>query len=282
MQFIRHLEPFLNVAASSRAVLNSKLALGNVIERLYLVFGGGNSKANVNAIRVRLNGKVVYGDITGSQVDLIQRYLTLNNTAGFLTIDFSEPICRSVQGQMMGTINTLASGVTDFVVETDLGAGVAPTQDAWVQLRSPAAMTAAQGFDPRLAPLIRALIPTSITESAAGEFQHDVNYGSGGNSLIKRLFIFSTILTSFRAKRDSLDIFETVASDLNTYIELDYGRVAQANMYVYDPLMDGNQSDAVPTRRADGTPSNFQWLFTVSGAGTHTVFADVYTTLGSV
>lgn len=282
MQFIRHLEPFLNVAASSRAVLNSKLALGNVIERLYLVLGGGNSIANINALRVRLNGKNIFGDISGNQINLMQRYLLLNNTAGFLTIDFSEPVSRSIQGQLMGTINTLASGVTDFVVETDLGAGVAPTQDAWIQLRSPLSMTPQQGFDPRLAPLIRAMIPTSINETAAGEFQHDLNYGSGGNSLIKRLFIYSSILTSFRAKRDSLDIFETVASALNTYIELDYGRVAQTNLYVYDPLMDGNQADAIPTRRVDGTPANFQWLFTSSGAGTHTVFSDVYSTLGSL
>lgn len=282
MQFIQHLEPFLNVAASSRAVLNSKKVLGNVVERLYLVLGGGNNIANISAIRVRLNGKVVFGDITGSQLNLMQRYLLLNNTAGFLTIDFTEPVARSVQGQLMGALNTNAAGVNDFVVETDLGAGVAPTQDAWVQLRSPLSMSPKAGFDPKLAPVLRALIPTAITETAAGEFQHDINYGSGGNSLIKRIWIYSSILTSFRIKADSLDIFETVAAALNTYIELDYGKVAQTNVFVYDPLMDGNQSDALPTRREDRSPRNFQFLFTASGAGTHAVFTDVYSTLDSL
>lgn len=282
MQFIQHLEPFLNVVASGRATLNSKKVLGNVIERLYLVLGGGNNIANINALRVRLNGKVTFGDISGTQLNLIQRYLLLNNTAGFLTVDFSEPVARSIQGQLMGALNTNAIGVNDFVVETDLGAGVAPTQDAFVQLRSPLSMMPAQGFDPNLAPIMRALVPTAVTESAAGEFQHDLNYGSGGNSLIKRLFIFSSILTSFRIKADSLDIFESVTSALNTYIELDYGRVAQTNLFVYDPLVDGNQSDSVPTRRQDKSPRNFQFLFTSSGAGQHSVFADIYTTLGSL
>jgi hypothetical protein len=281
MQFIRQCEPFLNVAASQRAVLNSKLVLGNVIERLYLVLGGGVfTKALITQIRVRLNGKVVYGDISGTNVDLMQRYLLLNNTASYLTIDFSEPVARSIQGQLMGAINTNAAGVNDFVVEVDIGAATTPTLAAWVQLRSPESM--AVGFDPGTANLIRGLIPTTLPVTSAGETQFDVNYGSKGNSLLKRLFIYSTILTSFRIKRDSLDVFEAVASALNTYVELDYGRVAQTGLYVWDPLMDGNQSDAYPTRRPDGLPSNYQFLFTASGAGSHTVYADVYTTLGAL
>jgi len=283
MQFIRKLEPFQNVVATGRAVLNSKLVLGNVIERIYLVLGGGAfTKAMITAVRVRLNGKVVFGDVSGTILDLIQRYTLLNNTAGYLTIDFTEPVARSIQGQLMGAINTVMAGVNDFVIEIDIAGATTPTLDAWVQLRAPSSMSPANGFDPALAPVIRALIPTTLTPTAAAETQFDVNFGSGGNSLIKRLYISSTILTSFRVKRDSLDIFEAVASALNTYIELDYGRVAQANVYVYDPLMDGNQSDAVPTRRPDQTPANFQFLFTQSGAGTHTVFADVYSTLGSL
>jgi hypothetical protein len=283
MQFIRHLEPFQNVGANQRAVLSSKLVLGNVIERVYLVLGGGVfTKALITAIRVRLNGKVVFGDVSGTNLDLVQRYTLLNNTAGFLTIDFTEPVARSIQGQLMGAYNTNAAGITDFTIEVDIGAATTPTLDAWVQLRAPASMAPEKGFDPNLAPVLRALIPTTIPVTAAGEIQADVNYGSGGSSLIKRLFIVSTVLTSFRVKRDSLDIFETVVPTLNTFIELDYGRVAQANVYVWDPLMDGNQSDAYPTRRGDGAPSNFQWLFTASGAGSHLVLADVYATLGAL
>jgi hypothetical protein len=282
MQFIRHGEPFQNVVASSRAVVSSKLVLGNVIERFYLTLGGGNNIANIGALRVRLNGKVTFGDISGALLSAIQKYITLNATAGFLTVDFTEPTSRSIHGQLLGAIVTNAAGVTDFTVETDLLAGVAPTQDWWVHLRSPLALSPAAGFDPKTLPIIRALIPTTIPVTAAGEIQADVNYGSGGNSLIKRMIISSTVLTSLRIKRDALDIFEVVAPALNTYIELDYGRVAQANQYIWDPLMDGDQSDAYPTRRPDGTPSNYQFLFTASGAGSHQVFTDVYSTLGSL
>lgn len=283
MQFIRQCEPFLNVAANQRAVLNSKLVLGNVIERLYLVLGGGAfTKAHLLQIRARLNGKVTFGDITGTNLDLLQRYLLLNNTAGFITIDFTEPVARSIQGQLMGAINMNAAGVNDFTVEVDIGAATTPTLQAWVQMRSPASMTADKGFDPTMAPVIRGLIPTTIPITGAGEFQADVNYGSRGQSNIKRLVIYSTILLGLRIKRDSLDVFESVTAALNTYVQLDYGRVAQANMYVWDPLVDGNQSDAYPTRRDDGIPSNYQFLFNCSGAGQLQVYADVYTTLNAL
>lgn len=282
MQFIRQCEPFLNVAANQRAVLNSKLVLGNIIERIYLVLGGTSfTKANISSNRTRLNGKVTWGDISGTNVDLMQRYLLLNNTAGYLTIDYTEPVSRSIQGQLMGAINTNAAGVNDFVLEVDIGAATAPTLQAWVQLRSPETMQP-PAFDPATFPLIRGLIPTTLPVTSAGETQFDVNYGSRGRSLIKRLFIYSTILTSFRIKRDSLDVFEYVATALNTYIELDYGRVAQTGLYVWDPLMDGNQADAYPTRRPDGNPSNYQFLFTASGPGSHQVYADVYTTLDAL
>jgi hypothetical protein len=282
MQFIRHGEPFQNVVASSRAVVSSKLVLGNVIERFYLELGGGNSIANINALRVRLNGKVTFGDISGTNLSNIQKYITLNGTAGFLTVDFTEPTSRSIHGQLLGAIVTNAAGVTDFTVETDLAAGVAPTQDWHVHLRSPLALSPAAGFDPKTLPIIRALIPTTIPVTAVGEIQADVNYGSGGNSLIKRMIIVSTSLTSLRIKRDALDIFEVVSPAINTYIELDYGRVAQPNQYIWDPLMDGDQSDAYPTRRPDGTPSNYQFLFTAGSIAPHQVFMDVYSTLGSL
>jgi hypothetical protein len=143
-------------------------------------------------------------------------------------------------------------------------------------------VTAANGFNPALRPLLRALISTSINANAANEQQYNINYGSGGNSLIKRLVIFSTILTSVRIKRNSLDVYESVNTALASWVQSDYGKHPQANMYVVDWLADGNQSDTQPTRNADGTLANYQWLLTASGAGTFLVFADVYSILGGI
>ena len=281
MQFLRELEPFPSVPATGRAVLSTKLVLGNVVERIVLELGGTFTKAMITAIRVRLNGKIVFGDVSGTILDLYQRYLLIVNDAARLTIDFSEPIARSIQGQFMGAIDTNAAGVQDFTVEVDITGATTPTLRAFAMLRTPESLSAARGFDPNLRPIIKALIPTTLTFSAAGEFQADVNYGSRGNSLIKRVFAQGAILTGFRAKQDSLDIYgsNAISKALADFIAQEYGRQQQTAFYVYDRLVDGNQSDAIPTRRSDGAESTFQWLWTVSGAGSLPVFTDVYTTL---
>jgi hypothetical protein len=283
MRFIRHLEPWTNVGANSRAILNSQLVLGNIIERVYLVLGGTTfTKALITALRVKLNGKTVFGDISGTNLDLFQTYQLGNTNAAFLTVDFIEPDSKSMQGEILGAIDTNAAGVTVYTMEADIGAATAPTLDSFAQLRDSASVVPANGFNPNLRPLIRALIQTNLTSTAAAEQQYQLNIGSGGNSLIKRLVIFSTILTSVRIKRNSLDIYETVNPALASFIQSDYGKHPQSNMYVVDWLADGNQSDTQPTRNPYTTVANYQFLLTASGAGTFLVYADVYSILAGI
>ncbi|MGH9483758.1 MAG: major capsid protein P2 [Terriglobales bacterium] len=285
MRFLRHLEPFVNVVGTGRAVGNSTLVLGNIIERIYLVLGGTTfTKAMISALRVKLNGKVTFGDISGTNLDLLQTYQLGNTGVGFLTLDFVEPDSKSMQGELLGAIDTNAAGVNNFVVEADIAGATAPSLDWWAQLRDVDSISPANGFNPNLRPLLRALISTTLTSTAAAEQQYSINAGSGGNSLIKRLVIYSTILTQLRVKRNSLDVYggDPVNIALAAWMQADYGKHPQANMYVVDWLMDGNQSDTVVTRNPDGTLANFQWLLTASGAGTFTVYADVYSILAGI
>jgi hypothetical protein len=280
MREIRLLEPISNVVATGHFVLNSRLVLGKVVERVILTFAGTSLlKAMITNLVVRLNGKTIVGPITATQLDSIQKYLLLTNDATRLTIDFTEPVSRSIPGQLMGAIHTQASGVNDFTIEGDITGATAPQMTAHAQLRSVADMAPERGFDPGTFGLLRALIPTVITDTGAGEFQHDLNYGSRGDSLIKRVFIFSSVVTGFKVRRDSVEIFDSIAAALAGYIQGEYGRDDQSGLYVWDPLVDGNQSDVVTTR-SDGRETQFQWLFTTSGAGVHTVFTDVYSSLG--
>lgn len=283
MRFIRHLEPWVNVVATGRAVLNSGLVLGNIIERVYLTLGGGAfTKAMITALRVKLNGKVTFSDISGTNLDLFQTYQLGNTAAGFLTVDFVEPDSKSMQGEIIGAIDTNAAGVNTFTMECDIAGATTPALDSWAQLRDVASVSPQNGFNPYLRPLLRAFISTSLTATAAAEQQYQLNVGSGGNSLIKRLVIFSTILTNVRIKRNSLDIYEFVAPTLASWIQGDYAKHPQANMYVVDWLVDGNQSDTQLTRNADNTIANYQFLLTASGAGTFLVYADVYSILAGI
>lgn len=288
MQFFRRLEPVQNVIPDGPFTLTSRKVLGNVVERIILELGGTTfTKAMIHDLVVRLNGKVVFGPISGTFLDLQNRYLTLINDGNRLVIDFTELVARSVQGQLMGAIDTDASGVTDFTVEGRIAGATAPTMTAYAQMRAPSSLSPQRGFDPATRGLIRALVPTTVTHSAGGEFQNDLNYGSKGNALIKRVFIHRTPgLSSFRVKRDSIELFEGVSAALAEFITEENGRLWQTGMYVFDPLQDGNQPDAIPTRvvQPNNTvrEANFEWLFTVPAAGVCNVFVDLYTGLAEL
>jgi len=287
MQIYNRLEPVQNVAATGHFVLNSKLVLGNVIEQIVLDKTGSGSltDAMITNLVVKLNGKVVFGPISATNLRLLEQYLTGVNTANFLSIFFTEPRASTKADQLLGAIDTYAAGVVDFTIEGDITGATTPALQAWAVLRSPQSLRSMDGYRPDTAPFIRGLIPTTLAPAAAGEFPYDLNYGSRGESLIKRAILYSTVVTGVRVKRDNIEIYgqAPILSANASYLQSLYGEAAQSNMTIVDFLLDGHQSDAVPTRTVlpDGSAREavFQWLTTVSGAGTITAYMDVYSTL---
>lgn len=287
MQSFLKLEPIQNVLATGHFVLSSKLVLGNVIEQIVLdkTGSGALTDAMITNLVVKLNGKVVFGPISAANLRLLETYLTGVNNAGFLTIFFTEPRASTKADQLLGAISTPDAGVVDFTIEGDITGATTPALAAWAVLRSPESLRAMDGYKPATAPFIRGLIPTTLSPSAAGEFPFDLNYGSRGESLIKRAIFFSTVMTALRVKRDNVELHGNapVLSALASYLQSLYGETAGANMFVFDELLDGHQSDALATRQllANGVAREavYQWLVTVSGAGVITAYTDVYSTL---
>jgi hypothetical protein len=287
MQFYQRLEPIQNVAANQHFVLNSKLVLGNVIEAIVLDKTGSGAllDANLTNLVVKLNGKVVFGPINAADLRLLETYLTGINNVTFLTLFFTEPRASTKADQLIGAISTPDAGVVDVTIEGDIGTATTPILTATAVLRDPAEYKRMPGFIPGTEAFIRALIPTTIAPAAAGEFPYDLNYGSRGESLIKRALFFSTITTNLRVKRDQIEVLGNAAltkANLD-YLASLYGETGQTNLIVWDPLVDGHQGDAFPTRtvlaNGQARESVYQFLLTLSGAGTVRAFTDVYSTL---
>lgn len=281
------LEPINNVLTTGHFVLSSKLVLGNVIEQIVLDKTGSTTltDAMITNLVVKLNGKVVFGPISATNLRLLEQYLTGVNTVGFLSIFFTEPRASTKADQLLGAISTYDAGVVDFTIEGDITGATAPQLQAWAVLRSPESLKSMDGYRPATAGMIRGLIPTTLSPNAAGEFPYELNYGSRGESLIKRGIFFSSVMTGLRVKVDNVEIYGN-APILNanaSYVQSLYGEASQSGMVVFDALLDGHQSDALPTRTV--TPQGaareavFQWLLTVSGAGIVTAYTDVYSTL---
>lgn len=277
---LRKLEPFLNVVASGRATLNSKVVLGNLIKRVILQLGGTTfTKAMITLIRVKLNTKTVW-EISGTNLNTLRSYNALAGTnATHLVLDFADINARTIKGEDIGGIDTVAQGITDFVVEVDIVGALAPTLVAWVELSPPLLVLPGQALDGS-EQLFRALLQSTLTFTAAGEFTVDVGLGSRGGALIRQIaFYHGGILTQYQQLIDGVEQYQEVGTALHDFRATDYGRVPQPNLFVFDPTINGDQGTAVRTLRPDGSPRTFQHKFTVTGAGVITAYADVYTAL---
>jgi len=287
MQQFLKLEPINNVVATGHFVLSSKLVLGSVVEQIILDKTGSTTlnDAMLTNIVVKLNGKVVFGPINAADLRLLETYLTGINNTTFLSLFFIEPRASTKADQLLGAISCPDAGVIDFTIEGDITGATAPALAAYAITRSPESLKAMDGYKPATAPFIRGLIPTTLAPAAAGEFPFELNYGSRGESLIKRAIFFSTIVTGLRVKRDNVEIYGNapISTALESYAQSLYGETGQTNMRVFDELVDGHQSDALATRQVLGNgqarEAVYQWLVTVSGAGTVRAFMDVYSTL---
>src|SRR3990172_7822612 len=82
------LPPFENVVASQTAVM-PRLPRGNMYDALVFELGGGNTQANMSAIRLLANGKIVW-NVTGTHLDLINNYDKMLDTATFLCVPFAD------------------------------------------------------------------------------------------------------------------------------------------------------------------------------------------------
>lgn len=257
-------EPLNNVAASSKATGKINSLLGYSIDRLVFTLGGGAfTKAQITNLRLLANAKVIYED-TGSRIDTRQQYRGITANAAYLTVDFSEIRARSIIGQSVGSIDTVTSGIRDLSLEIDIGAATTPTLSAIAQV------SAAPQADKTYAGLIGKTLNFTQNFAAAGEFPMDIPYGRQAGALLKRVHLFGSTVTAARVKKNGIEVFKR-ASALNSYIQTEYQRTPQANVYTIDFIEDGNMSK---THNAANAQTN-EWYVTVSGAGNVTIVAEI-------
>ena len=134
-------------------------------------------------------------------------------------------------------------------------------------------------FTPAEAAQHRALIETVLTISAAVSNQsQQIGVGSAAGSQIKKiLFFHGGNMTRLDVKKEGLNIYEEVDAALNDYLQDDLwgARLPQANLFVYDRLVDTSYGQAGTTIKRSGVPFNWQFRVSTSAADTVTVFADL-------
>jgi len=259
--------PFNNVVATGLATLDLSNLLGYTIERIMLNLGGTTfTKAMMTSIQLKANGKVIY-DTTGSRCDARNLYRGITANANFLTLDFAEIRSKTELGQNLGAIDTTA-GITNLKLEIQISGATAPTLQGWAETNRPQI----DGAQSPTRNLISKVHNSTITIGAAGTFSIPVPHMdvSAGGSLFKRIAIFSANMTGLQIKKNGIVIEDSVKT-MNDFNQAEYRKVPQASLYVFDPIVDDNQSQILNTRDAQ----TMEVLGTFSAGETITIEVEV-------
>lgn len=259
--------PFSNVIATG--VATAQITPGRTIERIVLKIGGTTfTKAMITLVQLKANGKVFF-EGSGTQIDKLNTYRGITASANYLPLDFTEIRGRDKLDQMVGAFDT-SKGIANITAEVTIAGATAPTLEAYLVESG----TQNEAYSEILTKVLRYPYNTSV----GGKLPIMLPFGQNG-AVIKRLHLDCTTssVTDLLIKQDGLTIHESVAA-LNTFLQLEMGRVAQENWYTADFIVDGNQANCWDTRDArsvEVTPT-----FAAASAGF--VIAEYYDKLGNL
>lgn len=264
MLLIKNL-PFTNVVASGVATVS--LPIGMSYNRIILALSGGAfTKAMITDIKVRLNGKVIFQN-TGSRLDLINTYRKRGVSASYLAIDFTEPDAKVMSEQFIGNLNT-AQGVSSLTMEVTIAGATTPALDSWSELGPPAPLG-----------VLAKQIQFTTSFGGAGKFPFKLIDVANKGAIIKRVhFAHTGQVQSVEVKKNGVVIFDNVPVAVNTFYQLDYNKIAQANLYTMDPCLDNNYTNAIKTQDM----VSLEFNLTTGGADTVTAVVEALDLLGNM
>lgn len=254
--------PFSNVVANGLATIDFRNLIGFTVDRIVLQLGGtALTKAMLSSIQLKANGKLFFDD-TGARADSRMQYRGIGADLTLLTLDFSEIRSKTIIGQKLGSLDTNV-GINSFTGEITIAGATAPTLSAYAEVSAP------QAGNERA--LIAKVLNYTHNIGAAGKFPLSIPYGKQAGSLIKRLHLFhGGNVTDVEIKKNGLTVHES-SKAVNEFIQKEYQRVPQANVYTIDFIADGNQSNVFNVANAQTA----EYYVTTNGAGNVTVVAEL-------
>jgi hypothetical protein len=264
------LEPFENVVATGTASARFDKVLGRSVDRIILgLAGGALTKAMLTSIKLYANEKIIFDD-TGARTDDRMEYRGITASAAYLTLDFNEVRAHSDMNKVAGALDCPSQGIRKLAAEVVITGATTPALTAQAMLHE----TPNSG-DPRFNALIAKVLNKTWNFGAAGEFAFPLSLMRHPLSLVKRVHLCGTTITAARVKKTNTrnqtdEIFKATDAQ-NDQIQIEYGRVPQANMFTIDFMPDGDVREALPLADALG----MEWYVTVSGAGNVVVVTEL-------
>lgn len=253
--------PVANGTRSSVAVPRYDMSLGRIV----LKFVGTNSitKSTISEVVVKIGARVVFGPVSGAELDAINLHKGLATQADSLTIDLTERDGLSAVAKEIGAYDLPALGGDDVFVEVvnNAAAGVPA-------LYALGGFTSLQ-FDPsRPAPdgqLIKKVLAYQIPSSGGTSVTWTPTFKG---AIIQRIHVRYTgtdwtALTNgnlqwVEAKKNGVAVWDRIADIDNRFIQLEQRKTPQSRVYTLDFVHDNIHSASLATADARALEFNFQ------------------------
>lgn len=270
MNFLR-LPDFANVVANGTATLRLPKYLLTLC-RIVLRMGGTTmGPSHLAAIRLKIGSRTVWSVETqgstpgGTHLNRHNRYRGLFDQNGNLTLDFTERDFMNVVAREIGGYD-MSKFAEDLFLEVQIaGTAVAPTMYAYGMFTPP------QGANDDPDQLVQKLVGVPYSVAAGGRFY--IPFEPRG-ALIKRAYIHFNgttgtatadgNLTRVEVRKNGFTIFDPVDTD-NRFVQQEFRKVPQAQLYCLDFCFDNNLSGGLVT--GDATSLEFIGTFTAVETG---------------
>lgn len=276
MKAIRTLPQIENVISDGRATL--KIPQGFNYEQLILRLKNVTI-AQIEGIRLSLGGKDIIPDMSGQQINMINKYNGLDDADGHLSLNFADYSSRTVDGMTMPAIDTVNYKYSNFNLELKLATGLTnPKIEAIGVIGDGLIITQA---DDATKDRFRAQKRQTEQFSAAGEKNLEVSLGSVEGALLRQLYIFDPdgIVTDFQVVKDSQNIIQYQPRETIEALQKQaLHRTPQKGLFVIDPILHGIQGDSLSPLRDDGKTAAMQFQVKTSGPGRLDIFSDLLAT----
>ena len=288
--WLQTLPPFNPVANGVRSTLQVPqvaATLGRVVLQFPTVPANSITKATISEIVVKIGSRVVFGPISGLELDKLNKYRGLYDSAEFLTIDFTERDGLSRVYKEIGGIDLPALGNRDVFVEVvnTAGAGnpyltaIAGMTELQVRPQGARAAGRQQQRNERRDQLMHKVLKY-IVPSNGGTLQTWMPDFRG--AIVKRVH-FAYAGTDWTAtadgnlkqvlvRKNGLAIHDNIRCLFNRSIQQEQRKVPQSRMYHLDFVADNVYEAALDTRNA----RTLQFDLSLTANDSVTAFVEVY------
>jgi len=267
------------VVASGRLTMNLDHLDGYAIHFIEIKMTGTTfDRSHLDDIGLAVNTKDLLGNISGAQLQRINGWDGLPTDAAYMMLYLGDPTAETPFGQHLTDLDFTLYPAHKTTLDIKLGAGISGDADIEVRAYGVRGGKAAMGlgYTQAQAAMTRAILNTQLTPpNAVTKKSYQISLGSNAGAAIRKLMFDSVLVTSVETKKSGSTKWDDIAQAEADFVGKIFNRVPQANTYVLDYVVDGNQAKVERTVDAKGRPYPMQVNVTTSAGGTIPCFADL-------